>query len=83
MNECHLCGYKYLPLVANATCPLCGSSPRDRVTHKIKGSKQQKAFIIYEDELESLFDSRFKQRINLYKTIRSRKVPDPEKWEVQ
>jgi hypothetical protein len=40
--------------------------------------KQQKAFIIYEDELEKLIDIRFKGRILFYNRIRKREVPDPE-----
>ncbi len=44
--------------------------------------RQQKAFLIYEDELENLIDSRFKKRINLYKAIRSRQISDEIKEQI-
>ena len=41
-------------------------------------TKQQKAFLIYEDELEKMVDIRFKGRILFYNKIRKREVLDPE-----
>lgn len=38
--------------------------------------RQQKAFKIYEDELENLIDARFRERIQLYKKVRSRLITD-------